>query len=90
MKRFSHLFLLLLLEVGKLQKITLLVFCYDEDRMHEAIERASHEKVTEATMLMSVSHYISQHKFFAHDPRNGQVCNICMWQGGIKLTAPYT
>ena len=73
MDRCSHLFFLLLCVVKELHKNTLLVLCYDEDRMHEAIERASHKNITEATMLLSVSQYISQHKFFAHDPRNGQV-----------------
>jgi len=66
MSRSLHLFLLLLLSPGKL-------LCYDEDSMHEAIQRASHEKVTEITELFSVSNYISQHKFFGYDPRNGQV-----------------
>jgi len=76
MGRASHLFLLLLLGAGKLHKSTILVFCYDEDRMHEAIERASHAEFTEQEMLSFVSHYISQHKFFDHDPRNGQV-DLC-------------
>jgi len=73
MSRTLRLFLFLLLEVGKLHKSTVFVLCYDEDRMHEAIERASHETFTEVTMLFSVSQYISQHKFFGYDPRNGQV-----------------
>jgi len=68
----SYLFLLLLFEIGKLHKNTL-VLSYDEDRMHEAIERASHKKFDEHTMLSTVSRYISGHKFFAYDPRNGQV-----------------
>jgi len=50
--------------------------CYDEDRMHEAIERASHETFTEETIWSSVSQYIAGHKFFAYDPRNGQVYEI--------------
>jgi len=65
-------FLLLLFEAGKLYK-NILMLCYDEERMHEAIERASHEKYTEQKMLVSVIEYIAGHKFFASDPRNGQV-----------------
>ena len=72
MDRCSLLFLLVLFESRKLHK-DILVLCYDEDRMHEAIERASHETYTEETMLSSVSQYIAGHKFFAYDPRNGQV-----------------
>ena len=61
-------------EAGKLYE-NVLVLCYDEERMHEAIERASHKKFTEAEMLVSVIEYISGHKFFAKDPRNGKVHN---------------
>ena len=43
--------------------------------MHEAMERASHEKYTEQEMLVTVIEYIAGHKFFAHDPRNGKVHN---------------
>ena len=67
-----YLFILLLFNAVKLHKY-LSVFCYDEDKMHEAIERASHETYTAETMLSSVSQYIAGHKFFAYDPRNGQV-----------------
>ena len=49
------------------------VLCYDEDSMHETIERASHEQFTEEEILSSVCEYIAGHKFFARDPRNGQV-----------------
>ena len=70
------LFLLLLFQVGKFYK-NILVFCYDEDRMHEAMERASHKKITEGEMLMSVIKYIAGHKFFAEDPRNGKVAIEC-------------
>jgi len=66
MSRALLLLLLLLLYTGKL-------LCYDEDSMHEAIQRASHEKISEITALFSVSNYISQHKFFGYDPRNGEV-----------------
>jgi len=70
MDRCSYLLILLLFDVVKLH---IFVFCYDEDSMHEAIQRASHETFTEATMLSSVSEYIAGHKFFARDPRNDQV-----------------
>jgi len=72
MGRCSYLFLLLLFESRKLHQ-NILVICYDEDRMHEAIEHASHETFTEETIWSSVSQYIAGHKFFAYDPRNGQV-----------------
>jgi len=52
---------------------TILVLGYDDDLVHEAIEHASHETYTEKTMLSTVSQYIAGHKFFAYDPRNGQV-----------------
>jgi len=68
-------FLLLLFETGKVYENVLLVHCYDEQRMHEAMERASHEKYTEQEMLVTVIEYIAGHKFFAHDPRNGKVHN---------------
>ena len=78
MGHYSYLFILLLLnESGKLHK-NVLVVCYDEDRMHEAIQRASREIYTEEAMLSSVSEYIAAHKFFGYDPRNGQVCESIM------------
>jgi len=82
MDRSLYLLVLLLFEAGKLYK-NILVLCYDEERMHEAIERASHEKYTEEKMLVSVIEYIAGHKFFAYDPRNRKVGLHCALTHGI-------
>jgi len=83
MDRCSYLLILLLFDVVKLH---IFVFCYDEDSMHEAIQQASHETFTEATMLSSVSEYIAEHKFFARDPRNDQVLSAEQWLSMIIQT----